>query len=783
MSSRSLKNRPGIKKKHPSIGVLAFLCVLLVSVVALGAGFYATVESWLDPDTLPDYTDVDAYNVAEPSYVYASDGTTLLATFQIENRDPVELDEISAYVLEATVATEDERFYEHNGIDLTGIVRALVNNLLGNDLEGASTITQQLVRNTILADEADEVSYSRKVREMYLAIKLEEIYDKNEILLMYLNTINYGNGAYGIQAAAQLYFSKDADELTLAEAATLVGIPQSPTYNNPIDYPDNCLERRDTVLERMLSNGYITQEEYDEAVAESLVLNISEDDSDDGIYMYPYFVSYVRELLLDEDGEYQYSTAEIFKGGLTIVTTLDVETQQLAEAACEAKRETLDDDIEVALVAIDPDNGYVRAMVGGSDYSESQVNLATGSGTDADDPGRPCGSAFKTFTLLAALEAGISPSTTVKCDSPADIEGYGAELQNYNNVSYGTLTIQNAFAKSSNTGFVRLEMSLGVDTVYEMAKRLGISSQLDDTDPTLTLGTYNVTMLDMANAYAAIASGGVQYDAEVIVSITDSSGEVLVDNTDPEGEQVLSEEVACAAIDVMRTVITSGTGTAAKLSCGQDAAGKTGTGSDNLDKTFCGITPQLSVAIWMGDPDNETSVTVSACDVFKNFMDAVLEDAELEDFPEADDPEYESYSDSTYDIGGSSYSSSYSSSSSSDDEAEEAEVEDDAETADAEDSASSSESESSGSDADSSSSSSGEAAGDDASGGESSSGGDADAGGDSGATDGDSAAEAAQASAAGIFSATSSWYRAVSSLSLDLSALDPLRYARRYSIG
>lgn len=661
MSSRSIKNRPSIKKKHPFIGLLVVLCVV-VGVIAAGCvGVYALGASWLQD--LPDYEDADAFNTAEPTEVYASDGTTLLAKFQLENREPVEMSQISQYVIEGTVATEDERFYEHGGFDIAGIGRALINNITGGELEGASTITQQFVRNTILSEEMDDISIKRKVREMYLSVKLEEMYSKDEILLMYLNTINYGSGAYGIQAASQRYFSKNATDLTLAESATLIGIPQSPTYNNPIDNPENSLSRRNLVLDRMLSNGYITQEEHDAAQAEPLTLNPSEP-SNDGIYLYPYFTSYVRELLTDEDGPYKYSTNEVFKGGLTIITTLDVSMQQKAEAAVAAKLETLDSAVDGALVAIDPDNGHVKAMVGGRDYYADQTNLATGQGGLG---GRPCGSTFKTFTLLASLEAGISPQTMFDCSSPADIPGYGITLHNYGNSSYGTRSIASGFAVSSNTGFVRLEMSIGTDKVYEMAKRLGITSELSEEDPTLTLGTYNVTMLDMADAYSAIANGGTHYDSEPVLQIIDRDGEVLHDNTAPEGERVISAEVAHAATEVMKGVITSGTGTAAALPSGQTAAGKTGTSSDYMDITFCGITPQLSVSIWLGDDENQVPVNTSAADVFRNFVSAALEGQPLEEFPDAGDPAYQNYTDSTYHIGGTWSSSDSSSSSSSSD--------------------------------------------------------------------------------------------------------------------
>ena len=456
-----------------------------------------------------------------------------------------------------------------------GIARALVNNLMGGDLEGASTITQQLVRNTILVSEMDSISLERKVREAYLSIKMEERYSKDDILLMYLNTINYGSGAYGIQAAAQRYFSKDASQLTLAEAATLVGIPQSPTYNNPIDNPDNCLARRNVVLDRMLSNGCIGQDEYEAAKAEPLVLNPTEPTSD-GIQKYPYFTSYVRYLLTDPEGPYKYSKDEVFKGGLKVVTTLDVNMQEAAEVAAankeaEANNYVEGDPFEVSMVAIDPDNGYVKALVGGRDYYTSQVNLATGLGGS----GRQAGSSFKTFTLVAALEAGISPDTMIDCSTTVEFPGW--KVSNIGHHDYGTRSLARAFAVSSNTGFARLIMSLGPEKVVEVAHRMGITSDLNAVG-SLTLGSESVTPMEMADAYATIANGGTHYDPECILRIEDRKGNVLVDNSDPVGETALSPEIAHAASEVMKGVIESYDGTApdAALASGQTAGGQDG---------------------------------------------------------------------------------------------------------------------------------------------------------------------------------------------------------------
>lgn len=644
---------------------------VIVAVIAAGcAGVYALGQSWIGDLDDFDVSDAGQLNSSLPSVVYASDGTTVLARFQVEYRDPVELDEISDYVKQGTVATEDERFYEHGGFDLAGIARAVYVNLTGSGKEGASTITQQYVRNTILADEMTDISFKRKVREMYLSVKMEEQYSKDEILLMYLNTINYGSGAYGIEAAAQRYFSKSASELTLVEAATLIGIPQSPTYNNPFyNNGENCVARRNVVLDRMLSNGVITQAEHDEAQAAPLETNPTET-TVDGMEQYPYFASYVKTILTDENGDYRYSEDEIFKGGLTIKTTLDVSTQEEAEAAIREKRDSLDPAINGSLVAIDPETGFIRAMVGGDDWENNKLNLATGE-VGVANPGRPCGSSFKVFTLVAALEAGINPQTMVDCSSPSNIpntEYTGANaLQNIDNNNYGTISIQRAFAKSSNTGFVRLEMALGIDKVIATAKKMGITSTLE-ANPSLTLGQSNVTMLDMASAYAVIANGGVRVTPTPIETITNSRGEVVVDNSTPDtelsktkSEQVISPEVAYAATEVMKTVVNSadGTGTEAALPNGQAVAAKTGTSTLYKDITFCGITPQMSVAIWLGDPTNAETLPahVGAGDVFRNFMTDVLEGQPIEDFPTASDPAYKTFSDSTYKIGGYSSSS------------------------------------------------------------------------------------------------------------------------------
>lgn len=621
MSSRARRNRGGVKKRQPFLKVLIVLAVLVIVVGIGGIAAVAVGAFWLQD--LPDYKDAKAYNVAEKTKVYASDGTTLLAEFYLENREPVtSLNDISRYVVEGTVATEDERFYEHNGVDIAGIMRAVVNNITGGATEGASTITQQFVRNTILADEAQDATLKRKVREAFISLNLEGMYDKNQILLMYLNTINYGQGAYGIEAASQLYFSKSAKDLTIPEAATLIGIPQSPTYNNPIDNPDNCLNRRNLVLDRMRTHGVITQEQYDEAKATPIELNVTRSENADGLYKYKYFTSYVRETLLE-----QFSVDEVFKGGLRVTTTLDPQTQDYAEEAMNNKLKSFPDNIEGALVAVDPDNGFIRAMIGGRDYDTNQFNLAT-------QAERQPGSSFKTFTLLAALADGVSPNTNLDCSSHVKIGNW--EVENYGGHSYGTRSIASAYAVSSNTGFAELVTEIGADKVVEMAKKCGIESQLD-AYPSITLGAEEVTVREMAQAYATIANGGIRHEAVCIEQIKDSQGTIIF-QADTKGEKVLDTVLTQAATEVMEGVITHGTGRNAALWNSQPVAGKTGTSENWRDKWFCGITPQMSVAIWLGARDEVKMPSWIAADgIFGDFMRKVLQNQPIEEFPESEE--------------------------------------------------------------------------------------------------------------------------------------------------
>ncbi len=607
----------------------AVVWLILVAVIAIGfVGFrattsvYAIYNNWIAD--LPNLNS-EAFNYAEDSYMYAADGSTLLAKFQLEKRDPVELKDINENAIKATVDVEDVRYYEHNGVDPQGIIRAVVNNLRGGSLEGASTITQQLVRNTALSEEATDITFKRKAREAELALEMEKRYTKDEILNMYMNTVNYGDGCYGIEAAAKNYFQVPASELTLTQAATLAGIPQSPTAFNPKENPEACLQRRNLVLERMYTAGDITEEERAQAAASDLGLNPAPEEPEQGIYAYPYFTSFVRDELMQPDNIYGCSYADLFEGGLKIYTTLDVDMQNKAEQACNDQYYSMDEGMDAALVAMDPTNGYVKALVGGSDFYSDQWNIAV-------QGGRPTGSSFKAFTLAAAIESGISPQSTIDCSNPVTLPS-GETVNNFGNANYGTRTIDDATAISSNTGYYRLTERIGVSKLIEMAHRLGIDAELAPY-PIITLGTENVTPLEMAEAYSSFASGGIHHDPVIITRIEDKDGKILYE-ADSEGDRVLDESVASEVTKVLRGVFEKSYATAAGSgpSNGQPVAGKTGTGVDFRDHWLVGYCPTLTCAAWIGNRDySSTSEYLTANSLWHNFMSMALADTPVTPF-------------------------------------------------------------------------------------------------------------------------------------------------------
>ncbi len=607
------------------IGTLAFSG----AGVALGLG---VVGSWLDG--LPDINDPNAFSVAQTTKVYSADGV-LLANLYLENRRVVPLDQISPHLLHAVVAVEDERFYQHNGVDFPGIARAAVTNIATGRQEGASTLTQQYIRNTILADERFEISYRRKVREAYLAMELEKKHSKDEILALYINTVYYGEGAYGAEAAALTYFNKHAVDLTVAEAALMAGLPQSPGRLSPYDNADGAVSRRQWVLSKMHEQGYITSEEYEAAKIEGLALQRSPELDEGGIYAAPYFVAHVKKVLQE-----QYGTSLVFKGGLTVYTTLDTRLQTYAE---EAVRGVLDrpEDPDCALVAIEPSTGYIKALVGGRDWNANKFNFAT-------QAKRQPGSSFKVFTLVTALEEGMPPTRKIDSSSPAVIPTGGRPWKVGNaegGGGKGYITLQQATVGSVNTAFARLIAEIGADKVARTARRMGVETEIEPF-LSITLGSQEVTPLEMASAFGTLAADGRHYPQTAVTKIIDSSGTTIFEAS-PTGEQVISHSIAYAATQILKGVITSGTATRANI--GRPAAGKTGTTQDYRDAWFVGYTPQLSCSVWMGYTPERPMRNVHGrkafggtfcAPIWHDFMQRALADQPKLDFNPAPAPDY-----------------------------------------------------------------------------------------------------------------------------------------------
>lgn len=620
----SVKPRHKRKKRSKVNILLTFIAVILglIAVSLVSAAIASTL--WLRD--IPQMDDLSQYSRSGITTIYASDNKTKLATITYENRIEVEADEISQYAKDAIVAVEDERFYEHGALDPVGIARAVIATAQGNT-QGASTITQQLARNTILRDEMSDKTLERKVREAYVAMSLESKYSKDDILAAYLNIVNFSNSNYGIEAASRDYFGIPASELSLAQAAMLVGIPNSPSQYDPRVDMDAVKQRQKHVLSRMLANGMITQEEYDEALAEEIVLSDPMVRNDTVSSIAPYFVDYVKTLLTD-DMKYNVQDGV---GGCSIYTSLDVKAQNAANAA--VTEVLTDSDLDGSLTAVDPENGYILAMVGGRDYEENNFNLST-------QMNRQPGSTFKPFTLIAAMNQGISPTTKYDSTSPAKIteewtvnnaEGHGS----------GMMTITAATTSSVNTVYAHLAHEIGAQAIVDTAHEMGIKSNLT-ADETITLGTSGVNTLEMASAYATIADGGVFHEPVAITKIEDDRGATIYEASEDqlEGDRVMAEDIAYKATEVMETVITSGTGRGAKLANGQQAAGKTGTSEHGRDLWFVGFTPQISCAVWTGyREEQETSLYggTTSTPIWKKFMDAYLKGTKTEDFTDPDE--------------------------------------------------------------------------------------------------------------------------------------------------
>jgi penicillin-binding protein 1A len=563
---------------------------------------------------LSDYRK-QALPLAQTSFLYASDGSLITELHAGEDRVVLSRAQMPQSIRSAVVAIEDKRFYYHHGVDLRAIVRAAYADVAaGRIVEGGSTITQQLVKQLYVG--SDE-TLQRKIDEAVLAWQLEDQLTKDQILTKYLNTVYFGEGAYGIQAAARSYFGIDAKDLTLSESALLAGLIRAPNDFDPFAHPVHARVRRNEVLRQMLDQGMVSQTAKDEAVAEPIELHAP---TSQQRYPFPYFVDYFKQWFLSNpafgktrDDRYQL----LFTGGLRITTTLDPPFQLAAQTAVRSVL-PYPGDPSGAMTVIDPRTGYVRAMVGGNDADywdansgDGRVNLATGGST-----GRQAGSSFKPFALVAALERGISPSTVFAAPSSIDIPMDNGQVWHVTNAepsNYGSLTLEQATISSVNTVYAQLINELGPQTVVDVAKRMGIRCCERVSEPrrpllpylSAVLGTNEVNTLEMSSAYGTLATGGQHVNPIPVISITDSQGG-LIWQANPKPKQVVDPAVASAADQILQKVVLYGTGTAANI--GRPQIGKTGTNQNYADAWFVGAIPQLVAAVWVGFPQGQISM-------------------------------------------------------------------------------------------------------------------------------------------------------------------------------
>lgn len=593
---RRAAQRPGWKRIFKTCLALIVLAVeSAIALVLVGA----LVIFWNFSNELPSFESIISEN-REPvaTKIWSEDGV-LLGKLVVENRQPITLDELGrCRVIDATVAIEDHRFFEHHGIDLVGIARAAVTNLRGSGVkQGASTLTQQLVRQPGIGAQFNlnaERRLSRKIREALVALRVEQLYTKREILQLYLNNVYYGAGAYGIQAAARTYFGKPASALTLGEAALIAGLPQSPSELSPFRHRQAALRRRDEVLEALFEYNKITQAEYDEAKAEvpAFAPRPKRAHFD---FKAPYFTTYVlRELTKNYASDMVYS-------GLSVKTTLNWKIQQQAERALLnglSNASGLGAN-QGAIISLDPQTGYIRAMVGGRDFRASQYNAIT-------QGHRQPGSTFKVFDYTAAFDTGTLGLYDTITDRPIPYPNDPSHLvKNYDGgYSYRAMTCKSAIERSTNTVAVQVAQKVGIRKVIEYANRMGISSTLAPYLPT-ALGASAVRPLDLCSAYSIFAAKGSRCKPIAIVRVSDADNNVLDPNRYlPQREDNILKPQTIAQIDeALVGVVTEGTGTLARgdkqSGIVDNARGKTGTTSDNRDAWFAGYTPELCTVIWV----------------------------------------------------------------------------------------------------------------------------------------------------------------------------------------
>jgi penicillin-binding protein 1A len=617
---RPLWRRRWFRRALIGVGALTLLFVIVVGVAALWA-------FTILPRSLPSVTALETLQPIQGTKIY-DDNDEPMTELHVERRILVPLAQIPQSLRDAILATEDRRFYKHWGIDPIGVARAVVQNYRrGRIVEGGSTITQQLTKVLFLTPDK---SLERKLKEAVLALELERRYSKDRILEMYLNQVYFGHGSYGVEAAARTFFGKPVSELTVKEAALIAGLPRAPSNYSPFDRGEAAKRRREVVLRRMVDFGVLKDEEAKRLAKTDLGLIPPERRRTTG----QYFVDYVQQSL-----EAKYGPDLVLKGGLNVYTTLNPTMQLAAEQSLRDGLKALQgrsaqarpgESPEGAVITVEPQTGYVKAMVGGSDFFRSEFNRAV-------QAKRQPGSAFKPFIYIAALEAGFTPASQIE-DSPVSYTVGGSQPvwkpENYDRKFRGSTTLQQAIEESVNVVTVKLQERIGLAKTIQVARRLGVTSPLD-VNLSLALGTSDLSLLELTSAYGALANQGTWMPPVTIRYVTDAQGKLLEEHV-PEGRDALAPETAYVITQMLRGVVERGTGQAAKA-LGRPIAAKTGTTNDYSNAWFIGFTPRLATGVWVGYDrprslgKDETGSRV-AVPIWVGYMGRVLGDSPKEDF-------------------------------------------------------------------------------------------------------------------------------------------------------
>lgn len=605
--------------------------ILMTSLLVLGIAFYYYFSK-----DLPSVENLKNYTPSIITKFYSEDGE-VIGEFFIERREVIALERMPNHLIQAFVAGEDARFFQHKGLDYLAIMRALFKNIFSGEIvQGGSTITQQVVKSLLLSPEK---SLTRKIREAILSFKIEKYLTKEDILYLYLNQIYLGHVAYGVAVAAEIYFGKPVEELNLAESAMLAGLPQAPSKYSPHHHPELAKKRQAYILNRMVEEGFISYADSLRALQTKLKFK---EKTPPSFEKAPHFVEYVRKYV-----EEKYGKDALYRGGLKVYTTLDLYAQSIAQEAIESGLREIEKrqkypageiafNLEGALICWDLETGYTKAMVGGRNYKKSQFNRAT-------QALRQTGSAFKPIVFASALDKGYTPASIV-VDSPIVFEFGGRKWRpkNYDEKFYGPTTLRNALTHSMNVITVKIARDIGVDYIKDYAKNLGITSPLHD-NLAMALGSSSLSLYELTRAYAVFGNQGKKYTPIFIKKILDRHGNLLEENLplnypqeSTHSVELISPQTAFLITNLLESVVQNGTGWRAKA-LGRPVAAKTGTTDQFFDAWFIGYTPELITGVWVGFDEerslgeNETGAR-AASPIWVAFMSKMVKDKEIKQF-------------------------------------------------------------------------------------------------------------------------------------------------------